>query len=121
MLISRKQYDALCEAVRVLGAVCEDYKGHMKTERARYDALIEKYHALKLQGAESVPPVVQYTPIVREKDDELKLLIADQAGGDLRKRGLMLRQLAQDRADGVSPEEIRRSIEQGVQAEGVPA
>jgi hypothetical protein len=90
-------------------------------ETERYDKLLNMYHALRLQGAVAPPPEVQYTPIKSEPFDELRVLIAETAGGDLRKRGLMLRQLRQDRADGVSPEEIRRAIENGVQSDGVPA
>jgi hypothetical protein len=92
----------------------------------RFDSLLEKYHALKLQGAEAPPPIVP-VQVAAPRDeafwgvDEMKTLIAEQAGTDLRRRAIMLRQLKQDRADGVSPEEIRRSIENGVQSDGIPA
>jgi hypothetical protein len=89
-------------------------------ETARYDNLLEKYHALRLQGAEPSIPVPQYTPMKSEPFDEMKALIADISGSDLRKRAMMLRQLAQDRADGVPAEEIETRIRTGVQAEGVP-
>jgi hypothetical protein len=91
----------------------------------RFNALLDKYHALKLQGAEAPPPVVQVTPRqlqpIEPEEEELKALVADHAGDDLRKRAIMLRQLKRDRLDGVSVEEIRRQIEQGVQGDGVMA
>ncbi len=109
--VSREAFDALDKAWHEL---------HF-ADLQRYDALLEKYHALKLQGAFIPEPAVQHTPRGPEPKDELKALIAAQAGTDLRRRGMMLRQLRQDRADGVSPEEIRRSIENGVQSDGVSA
>jgi hypothetical protein len=112
--VSREAFD---EVIRTMAY----HQQAVNVANERYDALLEKYHALKLQGAEAPPPVTQYPPRTAEPDDELKALIAEQAGGDLRRRAIILRQLRQDRADGVSPEEIRRQIEQGIQADGVPA
>lgn len=112
--VSREAFDAVVKTAAVL----------MKENdrlSVRYDALLEKYHALKLQGAEPLPPVVAYAAKTPAPEEELTALIAAQAGTDLRRRGMMLRQLRQDRADGVSPDEIRRSIENGVQNDGVPA
>jgi hypothetical protein len=90
----------------------------------RYDRLLDDYKKLRLQGAEPIPPVIvtprQLQPIEPE-DAELTALVAEKAGDDLRKRAIMLRQLKRDRLDGVSVEEIRRQIEQGVQSDGVMA
>jgi hypothetical protein len=94
----------------------------------RYDTLLEKFTMLRMQGAAiSVPEAVpQYAPAskpqaIDPEEEELKALVADQAGPDLRKRAIMLRQLKRDRLDGVSVEEIRKQIEQGVVADGVMA
>ena len=119
--VSREEYNVLKGIYDDAMERWTDARNDLLTERKRYDELLEKYHALKLQGAEPVPPAAQYASRPPEPDDELKALIAEHSGGDIRKRYIMLRQLKQDRADGVSPEEIRRSIESGVQAEGVPA
>jgi hypothetical protein len=117
--VSRELYDTLA---RISGAAIADIGKLLGNEQTRYDALLEKYHALKLQGAEPLPPMgsLVYGPRTPDPDAEFKVLIAEQAGTDLRQRAVMLRQLRQDRLDGVSPEEIRRAIERGVQSDGVP-
>jgi len=97
---------------------------HLSNERERYYDLLGKYHALKLQGAEPIPVVTvtpRQLPPMEPEDAELTALVAEKAGDDLRKRAIMLRQLKRDRLDGVSVEEIRRQIEQGVRSEGIPA
>jgi hypothetical protein len=119
--VSREHYDLLSHNYEQAWV---QIRAERTIAETRYDALLEKYHALKLQGAEA-PPTIADLPLGVSRgpdpDAELKLLIAEQAGTDLRRRGMMLRQLRQDRADGVSPEEIRRSIERGVQSDGIPA
>lgn len=94
------------------------------TERARYDALLQTVLAMKAKGAETVPVAngaVEPPTAPAEEPDELKALIDVQCGGDLRKRRMMLAQLATDRAAKVSPDDIKAAILNGVQADGVPA
>lgn len=87
----------------------------------RYDALLEKFTALRVQGAvPETPVVVEYPTRAPGPPDELRDLIHERCGGDLRKRGMMLRQLKQDRLDRVSEADIRRRIEEGVSSDGVP-
>jgi hypothetical protein len=89
----------------------------------RYEALLAKYHALRFQRVEGTSAVVAVeptAPVQREPADPLKALIAELCGTDLRKRAMMLRQLAADRAEGMSAERIEEAIRQGVQPEGVP-
>ena len=96
-------------------------------ERARYDALLQTVLAMKAKGADVVPVAnTGYTshsphvPAPQAEPDELAALIDLQSGGDLRKRKMMLAQLKVDRAGGVSEDQIRASIVNGVQSDGVP-
>lgn len=102
----------------------EEYKRLHEMERRRYDELLQTVLAMKAKGAEVVPVAAGVvTPAESEarEPDELKALIHDMAGGDTRKRALMLKQLKIDRAAKVPEEDIRAAIIAGVQAEGVPA
>lgn len=95
----------------------------MAAERVRYAALLEKYHALKLAGAEvpSVPsPLAPATPRLVTEPDEMRDLIDAKAGGNLQMRKMMLRQLATDRAGNVDEDTIRDAILNGVSSDGVP-
>lgn len=93
----------------------------------RYDELLEKFTALRVQGA--VPePKGSFTMAEMERAypepverDELKALIHARCGPDYRKRGMMLAQLATDRAEGVDDDAIRSMILNGQSIEGVPA
>lgn len=87
----------------------------------RYDDLLEKFTALRVQGAVPELKPVEYAVAQPVERDELRELIADRCGTDMRKRGMMLRQLAADRAAQVPDEQIRAAIEQGIQPDGVPA
>jgi hypothetical protein len=120
--VSRAHHEEVIAAWR---AAVEETRTPIRETFARFDALLEKYHALRLQGAEAPPPLPKISELpprtVVDPDAELKGLIAEQAGPDLRKRAIMLRQLKRDRLDGVSVEEIRKQIEQGVQSDGVMA
>lgn len=60
-------------------------------------------------------------PLPAPERDEMKELINQQAGGDIRKRKMMLAQLAKDRADNVSDEDIEAAILNGVGSNGVPS
>ena len=96
------------------------HEASMATERARYEALLEKYQSLKLAGAVEVMtyPIV---PRPVSEPDEMRDLIDAKAGGNLQMRKMMLRQLAIDRADRVDDDTIRAAILTGVSADGVPA
>lgn len=89
----------------------------------RFDALLEKYHALKVDGAVSVEPLTATAPVpvaVQSAADDMKARIADKCGSNLKLRGIMLRQLAADRAAGLDDDTIRNAIETGYESEGVP-
>lgn len=94
-------------------------------ERRRYDELLQTVLAMKAKGAEVVPVATGVvTPpetLQPAEPDELRALIGDLCGSDTRKRGMMLRQLAADRAAGVKDEDIEQSIRTGISSDGVPA
>ncbi len=123
--VSRELYDVArleSEAARAAG---QQYAEWLVAADARYDALLEKFTALRVQGAvPELPPIVptaaQTARIEIQQPDELRDLIHEKAGTDFRRRGLMLAQLKRDRADGVAEETIRERIEDGVQSEGIP-
>jgi hypothetical protein len=89
-----------------------------------YDALLAR---LPAQGPVNGQPFVTGMTVVpngvsRETPgpDPLLELIDAKCGSDYRKRAMMLRQLAADRAAGVSQEDILAAIEYGVGSHGVP-
>lgn len=119
MLITRKHYDAICEAVRVLGAVCEDYKGHLKSERARFDTLLANYHALKLSGAAVPDPKPEPRPI--PEPDIVTQAIIQRAGTSKQLRKQYAEFVTEQRREGVSDDEIAHAILTGVDDDaGVP-
>lgn len=86
----------------------------------RYDDLLSKFMALRVQGATLEPEPPVYAPAPTAAYDALRDLIDQRSNGNLRVRAMMLRQLAIDRAEGSSDEAIRVAIEQGVPSDGVP-
>lgn len=94
-------------------------------ERRRYDSLLQQFMALKVQGAVVVPVsggIVEPANVPTEKPEvlALKSFIAEKAGTNYALRGAMLRQLAQDIAEGVAYEQIEERILRGVESEGAP-
>jgi hypothetical protein len=86
---------------------------------SRYDALLEKFTALRLAGAVEPAPVI--VPPAPREPDALETLVAQQADGDVRKRALMIKQVRKDRASGVSDDEIAMRIIGGMSVtDGVP-
>lgn len=90
-------------------------------QEARYADLLAKYQALKLAGAVEVPTPSTPVALPATEPDEMVELIHAKSGGNLRRRALMLRQLAQDRRDGIEEEQIQARIEHGIPSDGVPA
>lgn len=79
--------------------------------QARYDALLDKYHALKVSGA-SVP---EPAPTLQHPDyDPVQAAITAKAGPDRKLRAMMRREAMQSRAAGIPDIEIIQAIEQGV-------
>jgi hypothetical protein len=102
------------------------HESAMAAERARYDALLDKYQSLKMAGAADVlrnePCLPSPTaPLPRQESDDMLAMIDMIASGNLQMRKRMLRQLAFDRAAHVDEETIRNAIANGVSGNGVPA
>lgn len=112
--VSRPLYD---DAIQTVAAMRE--REVLLTNR--YDALMEKYHSLKLAGAAPEPKPSEVQPLPARVEDEARLLISEICSTDYRKRSMMLKQLAMDRADGTNEDAILRAIRTGVQSNGVPA
>lgn len=82
------------------------------------ESLLEKYHALKLQGAEI--PAPRPVPVHREPDI-LKQAVLSRTHGKPAIQKLALQQLARDRMDPtLNDEQILQRIEQGTDPDGVP-
>jgi hypothetical protein len=127
--VSRASHDRLQEdcdvrLAEMKAAVLASDRGY-DALLSRYDDLLEKYHALKVQGAvlepKSAIPTGIGAAVASLQADELRDLIHTKCGTDFRRRGMMLAQLARDRADKVDDDVIQRRILEGVQADGVPA
>lgn len=88
-------------------------------ERRRFDDLLEKYHALKLQGAavpEPAPKLPEYAP------DPIQLAISRKAGANRTLRTHYAQEAHRMKAQHVSVEEIVATIDAGDDATawGVP-
>lgn len=82
----------------------------------RCDALLEKYHALKLMGAEAPAPRV----VLEKREPDPVVLAVNAAGRSPAVRSLMLQQAKRDRAAGMDDTEIIDRIERGTGVDGVP-
>ncbi len=88
--------------------------------RADYATLLDKFTALRVQGAVTDSADVPRGTLPEVPVDPLATLIDARCGNNLRLRALMLRQLAVDRAAGVNPDDIEAAIQNGYPGDGVP-
>lgn len=106
--VARWVYDSVQDDLSV---VRSDLQTEIASWRIRYEALLDKYHALKLSGA-SVP---EPTPtLLIPAFDPVLAAITAKAGPDRKLRAMMSREAIQSRAAGVPDIEIIQAIEQGV-------
>lgn len=110
------------EAVKMDNASWWALREEVSKERSRYDNLLEKYHALKIQGAapEPAPPPVM-TP---KAPDPVYEAITAAAGADRGLRASMSREAQRYRAMHIPDIEIIRRIQGGESDEelfGAPA
>lgn len=90
--------------------------GEIETWRSRYDALLEKYHALKASGA-----APELSPLTRPERDPVIDAITYKAGTDSKLRSIMIQAAMAQRAADKSDEEIIKQIESGIaDDEGIP-
>lgn len=122
-LVSRELYDRERSAVVSWLAMYNEANDARRDWAKRYDALLEKYHALKLAGASIPEPPVQRE---RKSMDELdRRLIQASAGKSRPVQAAMHKQLAEDRKAielGLLTEgDVMRRIEQGFTPDdGIP-
>jgi hypothetical protein len=76
----------------------------LEEEKARYADLLEKYHALKLQGAATPPPMVQ--GLAKRADDPIMDAISLAAGTDQERRRYLGNWVKQERMKGREQEAI---------------
>jgi hypothetical protein len=88
----------------------------------RYDALLEKFTALRIQGATPEPKPQEWDGLVAPapKPDPMRDLIHERFGSDPRRLRMALAQLKVDRAAGVDADTIENAILNGYSPEGVP-
>lgn len=95
----------------------------LERENARLrDALLDmtaRYHTLRLMGAVPVPEPERPPPPSAPRDPVLEA-IDEECGDDTLKRTMMLRQVRQDRAEGLDNDEIVRRIHGGTEPVGLP-
>lgn len=112
--VARAVYEDAVQAVAVMRT-----REVMLTNR--YDALLDRYHALKLAGATPEPTPAEVVPVPPRVEDEARTLISEVCGNNYAKRSMMLKQLAMDRADGKDEDAILSAIRNGIPTDGVPA
>lgn len=94
-----------------------------QAEQRRFDALLEKYHALKLQGATIPEPIV--TRSAKEVDPLTQAVLNASAGKPPQVRAMMMKQLNEDRksveAGLMDESDIFRRIDSGFTPDdGIP-
>jgi hypothetical protein len=99
----------------------EQWAATLERSRSDYNALLDKYHALKLQGASAPDPIL--APATRKELDPIVQQINVLSAGKPGLRATMMAQLNSDRIiSGLSDAEIMKRIESGVTADdGIPA
>lgn len=91
-----------------ISALLYDAERRAEQERRRFDALLEKYHALKLAGAGESAPATK--PLQRSAPDPVAEVIADRAGPNPRLRTQLTLFAASERRNGVPDLEIAKQI-----------
>lgn len=108
--VSRRAYD---DVKAMKNVECENYKALFK----EYRDLLDKYHALKVQGA-----AVPEGPRDAKPIDPVSAAITQAAGHDPKLRALMAREAMRMRAAQFPDHEIVDAIQNGVTSmEGLPA
>ena len=118
--VSRTAWDFAAQECADLQRRVQAQAEDARVERIRYDALLDKYHALKLVGA--AVPVTPSPPREPREHDPIAAAIYARAGGDRRLIRAMGQFAKDQRTMGAGIEEILTQIEQGVlDDDGVPS
>lgn len=113
--VSRAHYELLVHNFGELRERAHNAEAREIAWRATVDSLLEKYHALKLQGAVASDPI---TPIVKKDQDPIIQQINTLSAGRPGLRAQMMRQLNSDRTvELLDDATIMRRIEAGVASE----
>lgn len=105
MFVTRARYvEELADAI----ADANSARHALDVERARFDALLEKYHALKLAGAGE--PVTAPTPLERTKPSAVDEVIGSVAGSNSRLRKQLKDYVVQQRFAGSDDKEIAHAL-----------
>lgn len=89
----------------------DDAIERLKHTAARYDELFDRYHMLKLQGANVPDP----KPVLAKKEpDPVMQAISNVAGNNPALRVMMVQQAIQDRNHGMADDQIVLNIERGI-------
>ena len=116
LTIAERRADA-CE--RREATLHEHYGQMLLREQERFDALAERYHTLKLLGG--APPNPAPAPAQKPVPDPVTQAIIMKAGTSRQLRLHYAGYVTEQRAAGVSDEDIAQAIIQGVtDDEGVP-
>lgn len=118
--VSREAYDAVCDARDVARDVsaflrrdlmnqAERFTDLLNKSDAKHEALLARYHMLRLQGCAPVEP---HPPSLPVSTDPVMAAI-DRHAKDGRTRGAMLKQAKLDELRGLTPDEIVARIERG--------
>jgi hypothetical protein len=91
--VSREMYDNLFTALQA----------QQRGSSAAYNLLLDRYHALKLQGAVSPEP---RQPVEAKEPDPIQYAINDKAGTNPALRFHLTRWAASEKQKNVSPEKI---------------
>lgn len=105
--VSRGQYDAMTS--RLIAEVVREREAALDALR-RHDALLARYHQLKLQGAAEVAPP---TPAVTKPVDRIADAIDTASRGDAGIAALMRAQAIRDAGAGLSESDILTRIHRG--------
>lgn len=118
----RSEHDARVADLKAVIAMCDEDLRESREERRELQSQLQQMRMLGAVPAPVTPVAPPVTPLLARdpEDDELRALIGEVCGKDLQKRGMMLRQLAADRAAKKPADDIRAAIVNGIQGNGVP-
>lgn len=117
--VRRSTYEAIEAERREWQALAKSWKGLYDDQREIITDLLNKYHALRMQGASEPPPA---RVIEQPAPDPVMSAIAVASRGDRRLHTLMAQEAQRMRARGDHEFDIIAAIQQGIESpEGLPA
>lgn len=115
--VSWARFDAMAQLVEAwrqdaskMGFAYEDLRKDAAAERARHDALLEKYHALRAAGASPPPPALTPAPRPSQPSDLAIEEVVERFGGSARLRRRLQKEQGKMRAGGDDEATIAHAI-----------